>query len=164
MRSLEKSSVSEDATASRSCARDEMDVRVHGVACGGQNTLAAFRLLGGKSHGFDQPQPLLDSAGPCPIALVIEYALAPGEAKIGIVGARENGRVLYRNAALIGKTIQRPGLQLPARELAFVHEQMERMLVVIAFLADGVETRDEFFFGKLCAELGIAHSSNSIPS
>jgi len=36
---------------------------------------------------------------------------------------------------LIVITVQRPGLELPAAELAFVHQQMKRMLVVITLLA-----------------------------
>jgi len=50
---------------------------------------------------------------------------APGETKRGVFAAREDGRVLNGDAALIVITIQRPGLKLAARELAFMHEQVE---------------------------------------
>jgi hypothetical protein len=91
-------------------------------------------------------------------------------AKIGIFAARENRRVLDRNARLIGVAIERPSLELAAREFAFVHEQMKRMLVVIAFFADGAKLRDEFGFGderggfRLTRRLRLAHRLISIPS
>ena len=44
---------------------------------------------------------------------------------------------LIGNNALIVVAVERPGLQLAAGKLAFVHHQVKRMLVVIALFADG---------------------------
>src|SRR2546428_6539406 len=53
----------------------------------------------------------------------VEDALAPGAAKVRVVAASENRGILARKGTLIGVTIQRPSLKLPARELSFVHEE-----------------------------------------
>jgi len=39
-----------------------------------------------------------------------------------------------------------PGLQLPARQLAFMHQQMKRVLMVITLFANGVKAGDEIHF------------------
>jgi len=43
--------------------------------------------------------------------------------------------------ALVVVAIERPSLQLAARQLAFMHQQMKWVLVVIALFADSVESR-----------------------
>ncbi len=78
--------------------------------------------------------------GPRAVAIVVDDALAPGPPKSGILAARENRGILDRDAALICVAIQRPGLQLPAREFSFVHQQVKRMPVVVTLLADGMES------------------------
>ena len=99
---------------------------------------------------------------------MIEDAFAPDEAKPGIFTARQNCRVLDRNTALIVVAIQRPRLKLAARKLAFMQEQVKRMLVVIALFANGMEAGDEFRFReqRLFARSldGRSHRLNSIPS
>ena len=125
---------------------DEVDVSLHGVARGGKNAVALQGLFARKPGGFDQPQPLLDAAGSCAVAIVIEDALAPRQAKGRIFAAREDRGVFDGDAALIVVAIERPGLQLAAREFAFVHQRMKWMLVVIALFADGVKAGDEVGF------------------
>ena len=78
------------------------------------------------------------------VAIVIDDAFAPGAAEIGIFGARQDGGVFDRDAALIVVAIEGPGLKLAARELAFVHQKMKWVLVVIALFADGLKAGDEF--------------------
>src|ERR1039457_2307384 len=127
---------------------DEIHVGADSIFCGGQNSVAANGLFARESGGLDKLQPFLDSAGARAVAIMIDDALAPREAKRRIVGAREDRCVLDGNAALIGIAVQRPGLQLAAREFSFVHQQVERMLMVVALLANGAELRDEVGFGK----------------
>ncbi len=127
---------------------DEIDVGLDGVARGGEDAFAADGLIAGEAGGFDEAQPLFDAAGFGAVAVVIEDALAPGEAEGGIFGARENRGVFDGDAALVVVAIERPGLELAAGELAFVHQEMEGVLVVIALFADGVEAGDESGFGE----------------
>ena len=143
---------------------DEIHVGADGIFCRGQNSIAANRLFACEARGLDKLQPLFDSAGPRAVAIMVDDALAPSEAERRIVGAREDRCILDGNAALIGIAVQRPGLQLATREFSFVHQQVERMLMVVALLANGAELRDEVGFGKHRVGVGVAHSSNSIPS
>src|SRR5579859_7587543 len=98
------------------------------------------------------------------IAVVVEDAFAPGDAKGGVLAARENRRVFDGDVRLVVVAIEGPGLQLPARELAFVHQQVERMLVVIALFADGVESGDKFLFAEGLFVLAVFHSEMLSPS
>ncbi len=59
------------------------------------------------------------------------------------MAASQNGRVFDGDAALIIVTIQSPRLKLSARELAFMHEQVKWMLVVITLFTNGVKAGDE---------------------
>ena len=99
---------------------------------------------------------------------MVEDALAPGEAEGGIFAAREDRGVFDGNAALVVVAIQGPGLKLAARELAFVHQHVKWVLVVIALFADGVKSGDEVGFREQRQErvdrLGLAHIASSIPS
>ncbi len=72
---------------------------------------------------------------------MINDALAPGAAEIGVFATGENGGVFDGDAALIVVAIEGPGLQLAASELAFVHAQMEGMAMVVALFADLAKTR-----------------------
>ncbi len=98
--------------------RNEIDIGLNGETRGGKNALAAERVLAREAGGFDEAQPLLDAAGLGAVAIVIQDAFAPGETKRGIFAAREDGRVFDGDAALIVVTIEGPGLQLSASELA----------------------------------------------
>src|SRR6266850_670400 len=143
-------------------------VGLHGVTRGGKNAVTPKRLFAGQAGGFDEPQPFLDSPGFCAVAVVIEDAFAPSEAEGGIFAARENRCVFDGNAALIVIAIERPRLELATRELAFVHQCVERVLVVVALLSDSVKAGDERGFRKRrCLSDDVhrwVHSSNSIPS
>src|SRR5580704_3918164 len=122
-----------------------MDIGVHGETRGWQDAFAIQRLLAFQAGGFHQTQPFFYAAGFCgvAIAVVIDDSFAPGAAEIGIFATRENGRIFNRDAALIVVAIERPSLELAASELAFVHSQVERMAMVIAFFADLAEARGE---------------------
>ena len=74
---------------------------------------------------------------------MIDDALAPGAAKRRIGAARQDDRIFDRDDALVVVAVQRPRLKLSAAEAAFVHQQMKRMLVMIAFLAHGAQRRAE---------------------
>src|SRR5271156_1425667 len=77
---------------------------------------------------------------------MVDDAFAPDEAKGRIVAARKDGGILHGYVALIKIAIKRPRLHLTACEFAFVHQQVKRVLMVVAFFADGVEALDEFAF------------------
>src|SRR5271168_3623945 len=100
-----------------------MDVGVHGVTRRGQNAFALLRLLAFQACGFYQAQPFFYAAGlrGVAIAIVIDNSFAPGAAEIGVFAAGEDGGILNRDAALIVVAIERPGLDLTASELAFMH-------------------------------------------
>src|SRR5579859_6884528 len=130
------------------CARNEQNVGLDGIARRGQNTFAIDGLLATQTRSLHELQPLLDSAGVFAVAVVIEDAFAPRNTKRGVLAARQNRRVFDGDVRLVVVAIEGPGLQLPARELAFVHQQVERMLVVIALFADGVESGDKFLLAE----------------
>src|SRR5260221_4273843 len=125
---------------------NEIDVGLNGETRCGKNAVAAKSVIAQEASGFDGAQPLINAAGLGAVAIMIEDALAPGKAKKGVFAARENGRVFDGDAALIVVTIEGPGLQLSASELAFVHEQMKWVFVVVALFADGVKAGNEFGF------------------
>src|SRR5262249_22181163 len=74
-------------------------------------------------------------------------------------GPRDQACILERDAALIVEAVEHPGLQLALVQLALVQQAMERVLAVIAFLADLAQTPLEFFRTQ---QLG--HSVISRPS
>src|SRR5260370_24677127 len=121
----------------------EINVGLHGETRGGKNAVAAERVLAREAGSFDEPQPFFNAAGRRAVPIVIEDALAPGQAEAGIFAAREDGRIFDRYATLIGVTIEGPGLKLATREPAIMHQQMKRMLVMVALLSNGMETSDE---------------------
>ena len=59
-------------------------------------------------------------------------------------------------------------MKLAAREAAFVHEQVKRMLVMVALISDGMKASDELGFGEQrlfdLVVHGWGHRLNSIPS
>ena len=77
---------------------------------------------------------------------MIEDALTPSEAEDGIFTAREDGGIFNRDAALVIVAIQSPRLKLAARQLAFVHEQVKWMLVMVALFADRIKAGEELGF------------------
>src|SRR5216684_977102 len=127
---------------------DKVHVGLNGVSRGGKNAIALKRLFAGETAGFDEAQPFFNASGSCAVAIVIEDTFAPCEAEGGIFAAREDRGVFDGDAALIVVTIERPRLELAAREPAFVHQYVERVLVVVALLTDGMEAGDERGFRK----------------
>src|SRR6266849_1184687 len=146
----------------------EINVCLDGETRGRKNAIAAEGVFARKAGGFHETQPLLDAAGLGAITIVIEDALAPGETKRWVVATRENCGVFNGYSALIGVAIEGPGLKLATRELAFVHEQVKRVLVMVALFADGMkdgderELREERLFDGVVH--GWVHRLNSIPS
>ena len=147
---------------------NEIDIGLNGEARRGENSITPESLFACEARGFHEAQPLLDAAGPGAVAVVIEDAFAPGDSECGVFAAREDGGVFDGDTALIVIAIERPGLKLAASELAFVHQQMKWVPVVVAFFTDGVKAGDEFGFGeqRLFDDVirGRGHRVNSIPS
>ena len=83
------------------------------------------------------------------VSVMIDNAFPPARAETPDRRARKNDRVFDRNDRLVVIAVQRPGLQLPAAEFAFVHQQMKGMLVVIALFADLAQRRTQLLERKL---------------
>src|SRR6266404_4581456 len=94
----------------------EVNVGLDGETGRGKNGLAAERVFTGQTGSFDKTQPFFNASGPVAVPIMIEDAFSPGEAKVRIFAARQNCRVLDRDAALIVIAIQSPRLKLAARE------------------------------------------------
>src|SRR5215813_7512759 len=110
--------------------RDEVHISLHSETRSKKDAVAAKNVIARKSHSLDKGQPFFNAAGFCAVSIMVENAFAPGETELRIFAARENRSVLYRNTALIKIPIERPSLELAAREPALMHEQVKRMLVV----------------------------------
>src|SRR5208282_6394554 len=67
---------------------NEMDIGIHGIIRGRQNTLAVNGLRRSETRCLYQSQPFLDAAGPCTVAIMVEDSLAPGTAKRRVVTTR----------------------------------------------------------------------------
>src|ERR1700731_4896939 len=145
-------------------SRDKQHVGLYCVPRCWQNPVALDGLLSGEPRPFHELQPFLDTARLFAVAIVIDDALAPGDAKRGVFAAGQNRRVLDGNMRLVIVAIQSPSLQLPASELAFVHEQVKWMLVVIALFANGMESRDKFLFVERLFVLAVIHKEMLRPS
>src|ERR1035438_3122515 len=97
-----------------------------------QNLLRAHHPLPVESGRFRQLDPAQDSALALLVTVMIDNAFSPGAPESGVRRARKNDRVFNRNQRLVVVPVQRPRLQLPAAQFAFVHEHVKGMLVVIA--------------------------------
>src|SRR6202008_3233456 len=75
-----------------------------------------------------------------------------------------NDRVLDRNDVLVVVAIERPGLELAARQLALVHQLVERMAVVVALRADRPQACFECARRQQLVALKHGHSISSMPS
>src|ERR1700691_1798508 len=69
------------------------------------------------------------------IAVVINHALSPYTTKLRAVASRENDGIFDRDDALVVIAIERPGLQLSAIQLSFMHHEVEGMPMVITLFA-----------------------------
>ena len=95
---------------------------------------------------------------------MIDQPFAPGKAKALVVRSSEKKSVFSWNMALIVVAIQRPGLYLAAAQRTFMHEFVERMLVVVPLFADHVKTGDEVCFREGGLLILMSHRVTSIPS
>src|SRR5438876_272429 len=145
-----------------------INVGLDGETRRGKNAVAAERVLTGQAGSFDKSQPFFNAARLGTVAIMIEDAFAPSEAKVRIFAAGQNRRVFDGYSALIIVAVQRPRLKLAARELAFVHEQVKRMFMVIALIANGMKAGDELCLREqrlfLRSSDRRSHRLNSIPS
>src|SRR5689334_5453455 len=97
---------------------------------------------------------------------MIDQAGPPGAAQVRCRQTGDQRRVLRRNVALVVVAVQRPRLDLAARQLAAVHPLMERMVAVVALGPDGAQRgfqlvrRHRLVGPRLCT----AHNTISIPS
>ena len=96
-------------------------------------------------------------------------AVNPFAAQLAVMHAAHEGGVLARHRLLIAIAVERPGLHLAFVQLAAMQHLMERMLVVIALLADGADRGLERLLrqGRRVVPLGrreLVHSVTSMPS
>src|SRR4030088_1004190 len=143
-------------------------IGLHCVSCRRQYPVAVQCLLAWQSGGLHQPEALFNAAGIVSVPVVVDNTLAPCQAERRILTVRQDGRIFHRYMALVVVAVECPGLQLPARQLAFMHQGVKRMLMVIAFFADGVKSGDEFTFRQHLffyhGANGSVHNSSSMPS
>src|SRR5437879_13204776 len=99
----------------------EINVGLDGETSRGKNAVAAERVFTGQAGGFDKTQPLFNAARLGTVAIVIEDAFAPSEAKVRIFAAGQNGRVFNGYSAWLIVAVQVPRLEMVAREIGFVH-------------------------------------------
>src|SRR5882762_4093471 len=97
-----------------------------------------------KTGPLRQLQPPLDASSPGGVPVMIDQPLAPCPSELRIFAARKNDRVLDRDHALVVVTVQGPRLQLTAAQLTLMHEQMKRMLVMVALFAHPSQRRAQF--------------------
>ena len=119
----------------------EVQIGLHREARARQQGTARFDQLAWQAQRVGEVQPTRDAAVAGAVAIVVENALAPDAAQCGVFHPRQDRRIFQRNAALVFKTVQCPGLHLAAIELAVVQQCMERMLVVIQARADRAQIR-----------------------
>src|ERR1700722_486103 len=130
---------------------DELEIRIHRVANPGQDFISGCDAMRRQAGGFRKPDPLfdtarlvLDTAWLAVDAVVVHNSLSPVAPEFGIVGAGKNDRVLHRYLFLIVVAIQSPCLKLATCQLAGVHQQVKRVLMVIAFMAYGNQALAQF--------------------
>src|SRR5262249_19757837 len=77
------------------------------------------------------------------LAVVIDQAATPFAAQLRRRQARQQRRVLHRNAGLIVVAVERPGLHLSARAPSGVQHPVERVQVVVALRPDRAAPRPQ---------------------
>src|SRR5260370_4199688 len=75
---------------------------------------------------------------------MINDALAPGTAKDRILAPGKDDCVFDRDDALVVVAVEGPGLKLAASQLAFVHQLVERVAVVVPFRPDRPQAGFQF--------------------
>ena len=107
-----------------------------------------------EAEAVGQHEPALDAAGVVARAVVLEHAMDPVAAQLAVVDAADEGGVLARDGGLIAVAVERPGRDLALVQLAAVQELMERVLVVIALGADGLDRGLELLGAPKCGVSG----------
>ena len=138
---------------------NKTDVGLDGEFCRGKRAVGGFHVVTVQPDPFGELEPAFDAAVAWLSAIVILDPATPFPTQVGIHHLRDQGGVLPGDGALVTIPVEHPSLDLALGRLAAVQEFMERMLVVIALVADGVEPRFQF----LGAE-DIAHRVISMPS
>src|SRR5579862_6204632 len=137
---------------------DQRQISVDSVADGGKHASLGNYEIARYASGLREADPLFDPTRRARFAIVIDNAFSPDAAKLGRVAARKDQSVFDGDGFLIVIAVEGPSLKLAARELAFVHQPVKWMLMVITFFADGAQ----LFFERLRREHG--HIVISIPS
>src|SRR5665213_1682163 len=109
----------------------EGDVHLRREAHAGEYVSLILHLLARNAERDAELDPLLDAALAIARAVVVDDALDPLSSHRGHGAVRDDRTVLTRDCPLIREPIRNPPLHLPLRELALVHQLMERVLHVI---------------------------------
>jgi hypothetical protein len=118
-----------------------MDVGVHGEDGAGQDAGQRGHVSPVEPEPVRQRQPPLHAAGLRAVAVVVFQAAAPFAPQVGGGQAREQGRVLPRDARLVVVAVERPGLHLPLGQAAVVQQPVEGVEDVVALLPHGAQAR-----------------------
>src|SRR5215831_17907942 len=94
----------------------------------------------------------------CPV--VINNPLNPGASFHCFGHLRHDDRVLFRNHGLIVETVLNPGLKLSSSEFTLVHQDVERVFVMIPFRSDCTEPFSKFLTTPQGLASGIVHAAS----
>src|SRR5258708_11553316 len=136
----------------------QIDIGIDRVAYSREHFPAAHNALSGQTQGLGQADPALDSTLEIVVAVVIEHTLAPRPAKTRVIAARKDNRILDRDAALVIVAIENPALQLSPSEFALMHQKMKRVLMVITFLSNLLQSCPKCLDGERVLCLWIYNS------
>ncbi len=113
---------------------------------GGNHILAVEQIGAGHAARVAKTQPRLDAAFISLGAVVFDDPVDPLPANIAERTVGENRRILDRDVDLIIETVGHPSADGFLRKPAFIHQEMKRMLVVIAARADLAQFADKCCF------------------
>ena len=119
------------------------------------------RFLAREPGRFRQPQPGLNAAFAGGGSVLVHEPLPPDAAHVRLGAVRDDRSILHRQVTLVMKTVGDPAANLRRSELPFIHQPMEGMAIVIAFLADGPQLRGE---GLSIPEFGVFVGHRSCPA
>ena len=128
-------------------------VAVAREAHAGQHAAAARHLVPIQADRLREPQPQRQPAGLRTIAVVVVDAPDPGAPEGRILRFGKDDRVLDGDPRLVVVAVQHPRRELLARQLARVHQLVERMLVVVAARPLLAQARDEVVGGQHAARV-----------
>src|SRR5581483_7975807 len=139
-------------------------VFVHCVSHPGEHAFSRRHPRTIQPGSFGQPQPFFYASGATVVAVMVYDARAADAAEPSIVAARQDNRVFDRNVTLVAVPVQRPCLQLAARQLSLVHQEVKGMFVVVAFFTDLPQAGHQLGLGHGWRSGRSAQIWNSIPS